>query len=120
IQGATTVTVPGVPPPVTNPGGLLALSSNIGQRDRDRTAVIPEFGVKVGYQVSPRLRVLAGYTILYWNEVARAGDQADQAGNPNPLPPVMQPVVGPLRPAPRFENSSFWTQGLSLGVEFNF
>jgi hypothetical protein len=119
VAGATRVAVPGAAP-VTNVGGLLALSSNIGHRERDRAEVIPEFGVKVGYQVTPQLRAFAGYTFLYWNEVVRAGNQVDQAVNPALLPPVTPPVAGPLRPAPRFENSSFWTQGVSLGLEFNF
>jgi hypothetical protein len=120
VNGATTISVPGAPPPVTHLGGLLALSSNIGQRSKDRTVVIPQFGVQVGYQLTSHLRVYAGFTFLYWSEVVRAGDQIDLAVNPNLLPPVTPPVSGPLRPAPRFENTSFWAQGFDLGLEFRF
>jgi hypothetical protein len=120
VSGATTVTVPGAPPPVTSPGGLLALQSNIGRQSRDRVAVIPEFGAQAGYQLTAHLRAYAGYTFLYWGEVVRAGDQVDLAVNPNLLPPVTQPVSGPLRPAPRFENTSFWAQGIDLGIELRF
>src|SRR5262249_10830358 len=119
VNGATTIGVPGAPP-VTNLGGLLALSSNIGQRSKDRTVVIPQLGVQVGYQITCNLRAYVGYTFLYWSEVARAGNQIDLAVNPNPLPPVTPPVSGPLRPAPRFENTSFWAQGFDLGLEFRF
>jgi hypothetical protein len=120
VSGATTVSVPGAPPPVTNAGGLLALQSNIGRQSRDRVAVIPEFGLQVGYQLTSHLRAYAGYTFIYWGEVVRAGDQVDLAVNPNLLPPVSQPVSGPLRPAPRLENTSFWAQGIDLGLELRF
>jgi hypothetical protein len=119
VTGATRVAVPGAAP-VSNVGGLLALSSNIGRRERDRAEVIPEFGVKLGYQITPQLRAFAGYTFLYWGEVVRAGDQVDLAVNPGLLPPVTPPVPGPQRPAPRFENSAFWTQGVSLGIALEF
>jgi hypothetical protein len=119
VNGATTVTVPGAPP-VTHMGGLLALQSNIGHFSRDRTVVIPEFGARVGYQFSPCLRAFVGYTFLYWGEVLRAGNQIDQTVNTSLLPPVTGPVTGPPRPAPRLADSSFWAQGISLGLEVDF
>jgi hypothetical protein len=105
--------------PVTREGGLLALQSNIGHFSRDHTVVIPEFGLKVGYAVTSCLRVYAGYSLLYWGDVARAGNQVDLNINPRLLPPVMSPV-GALRPAARFEDSGFWAQGIDLGVELRF
>jgi hypothetical protein len=119
IDGSTTVTVPGAPP-VTSAGGLLALQSNIGRTTRDRFVVVPEFGARLGYQVTPRLQAYAGYTFIYWGEVLRAGNQIDLTVNPNLLPPVTTPVTGPLRPAPRLDNSSLWIQGIDLGLEFRF
>jgi hypothetical protein len=61
-----------------------------------------------------------GYTFLYWGEVLRAGNQIDQVVNTNLLPPATGPVSGPLRPAARLADSSFWAQGISLGLELNF
>jgi hypothetical protein len=119
ISGATTVTVPGAPPPVTSSGGLLALSSNIGHFSKDRTEVIPEFGVRAGYQVTPCFRVFAGYTILYWDEVVRAGTEVDQVVNPNLLPGGTS-ATGPRRPLPLLNGSSFWAQGVDLGLELRF
>jgi hypothetical protein len=113
------VTVPGQAP-VVNPGGLLALSSNSGHFSRDRVSLVPEFGVNLGYQVTPHLRVFTGYTLLYWFDVVRAGDQVDLTINPNLLPPVTGPVAGPFRPAPRFQTTDLWVQGLSAGLEFRF
>jgi hypothetical protein len=119
ISGSTRVTVPGLPP-VTNTGGLLALSSNIGSRSRDRFAVVPEIGINLGYQLTPRLLVTAGYDFLFWSEVVRAGSQIDTRVNPNLLPPIAGPATGPLQPAAIFHGTSFWAQGISLGLVLRF
>jgi Putative beta barrel porin-7 (BBP7) len=120
IAGSTTVTVPGVPPPVVRSGGLLALSSNIGHYTRDRVEVVPEVGVQLGYQVTSRIQVYAGYTFMYWGEVARPGGAIDPVINPNLLPPPVSPLTGPLRPEPKFDNTSLWIQGIDFGIEFRF
>ena len=120
VSGATTVTVPGVPPPVTSLGGLLALPSNIGHFSRDRVEVIPEFGARVGYQVTHHLQAFAGYTFLYWSDVVRAGNQVDLAVNPNLLPGSGTPATGAQRPLPLLTGSSFWAQGIELGLELRF
>jgi hypothetical protein len=119
INGSTTATEPGAPP-VTSSGGLLALQSNIGRTTRDRVVVIPEFGARLGYQLTPRLQAYAGYTFIYWGETLRAGNQIDLTVNPNLLPPVTTPVAGPFRPAPKSDNTSLWIQGIDLGLEFRF
>ena len=58
-------------------GGLLAQSSNIGNYSHSEFAVVPELGLTLGYQLTPRLEATFGYSFLYWSEVARAGDQVD-------------------------------------------
>ena len=119
INGNTRVTVPGAAP-VNNVGGLLALQSNIGTYNRDRFAVVPELGLWVGYQITPRLRFITGYNFLFWSEVVRPGNQIDTTVNPNLLPPVNNPVAGPLRPAANIQGTSFWAQGITLGLQFNY
>ena len=119
IDGSTTFTPPGGAP-VTFPGGLLAQPSNIGRYTNDEFAVVPEVGVRVGAQVTERLRGFVGYNWIYWSSVARAGDQVDLTVNPNLLPPAAGPLVGPNRPAPRSNVTDFWLQGISVGGEFRF
>jgi hypothetical protein len=119
ITGATTVTVPGLPP-VTSTGGLLALPSNIGHFTKDRFEVIPEFGLRVGYQLGPRLQAFAGYTLLLWERVARAGNQVDLTVNPTLLPGSNTPPTGPQRPMPLVTGTSFWAQGVELGLGLSF
>jgi hypothetical protein len=118
INGATAITVPGFPPAIS-PGGLLALSSNSGTHTRDVFTVVPEVRVQLAYEFGPHLSVHAGYSFLYWSQVARAGDQIDLAVNPALLPPAM-PGASPLRPAFSFQGSGFWAQGIDLGVVLHF
>lgn len=83
---------------VAFPGGMLALSSNSGNFSQTRFAVVPEFSLKAGYQVAPQWRIVAGYDVLYWSDVQRAGGLIDTTINPNLVPPVAP--GGPLRPMP--------------------
>jgi hypothetical protein len=119
ISGATTVTVPGTAP-VNSVGGLLALSSNIGHFTKDKFDAIPEFGARLGYQVTSHVQVFAGYTLLYWGDVARAGNQIDLTVNPTLLPGSATPPTGAQRPMPLLNQSSFWAQGIDFGLQIRF
>ena len=104
------------------PGGLLALPSNIGRYQRDQFAVVPEVTVKVGYWLTRSIRATIGYTFLYYSAVARPGDQVNRVVNPGLLP-VNQPtgpVAGPAQPNFVFHGSDFWAQGLNLGLELRY
>jgi Putative beta barrel porin-7 (BBP7) len=99
-------------------GGVLAVQSNIGHYRQSEFAVLPEVGFNFGYQVTPHLRIFAGYTFLYLSSVARAAEQVDLAVNPNLfVPPI---PGGPQRPAFHFQNSDFWAQGVNVGVEWRY
>jgi hypothetical protein len=111
-------------PPDTFLGGYLAQRTNIGKHHRDHLAVVPEIDLNVGLQLAPRLRVFTGYTFLYTSNVARPGDQIDLAVNPSQGPgftgdPAGK-LAGSLRPAFTGKTTDFWTQGLSLGLEWQF
>jgi hypothetical protein len=109
-------------------GGLFALATNIGHHRRDRFAVVPEVGLKVGYRLTSWASVFVGYTFLYANKVVRPGDQVDHAINttqgltyqPPQSPPPPLALQGEARPAVRFRESDFWVQGLSAGLSFSF
>jgi hypothetical protein len=121
VQGSTTFAVPGGGT-IVQRGGLLALPTNIGRYSRDEFAVVPELGIRLGYQVTSHLRAFVGYNFLYWSDVARPGDQIDRAINVSQLPMVVgpNPLVGPARPAFAFRDSDFWAQGISFGLEFRY
>ena len=105
------------------PGGYLTAPTNIGHQSRDRFAVIPEFNLSVGVQVTQAIRVKVGYTFLYVSDVVRPGDQVDRGINPigpgfTGIPNT--PLTGPARPAPRFESTDIWAHGLNFGVELRY
>jgi len=120
IFGSTRTTEADGTRPTPGLGGLLALSSNIGSYTRDAFAVVPEVGVTLGCQITPRLRSTFGYTFIYWSRVARAGDQIDFKVNPTLLPNGGPPEGDTSHPAFAFHETSFWAQGLNFGLDYRW
>lgn len=110
-------------------GGLLAQPSNIGNYHSSVFSVVPEVGVNLGYAITPHVRVFTGYSFLYWNRVARPGEQVDLRVNSTQFPQFgLTPrtnlgngaLVGQPLPGFNFHSSDFWAQGVSFGLEFRF
>ena len=132
INGQTTITntltgdsltsTVGVPPGggAYTGGGLLAQRSNIGVYTDDVFSVVPEIGLTLVYQLSPRVKTTFGYNLLVWTNVVRPGDQIDLRVNPDLLPNEINPVTGPLTPVAPNATSTFWAQGLTAGVQIDF
>lgn len=102
------------------PGGILALPSNMGTYTRNEFAIVPELGGTIGWHVNERFTVTVGYSLIYFSNVVRAGDQISLDLNSNQFPPPVAPLTGPLRPAFAFQESDFWAQGLSVGADFRW
>jgi hypothetical protein len=121
ISGQTAITSPTGARMVV-PAGLLALSGNSGRFRRNRFGVVPELGVNAGYQITSCLRAFVGYTFLFNSDVVRPGDQVDLALNERRIPTsrTFAPSSGPDRPAFHFQDSSFWVQGVNVGVELDY
>jgi hypothetical protein len=109
-------------------GGLLALSSNIGHHARERFAVVPEAGLTVGYQLTEKLKLFAGYNFMFWSNVVRPGEQIDRQLDPRRIPNFCKispaecprgPIVPP-RPEFAFRETTFWAQGLTAGLELKY
>ena len=60
----------------------MALASNSGQHDRNRFAVLPEFGANLRYQLSPLWRVNVGYTLLIVSNVVGTPNEEIKIGLP--------------------------------------
>jgi hypothetical protein len=118
INGTTLITQNGVT--TNNNGGLLAQRTNSGTFVRNQFGVVPELGATLGYQWTPRLRLTAGYSFIYWSNVVRPGDQIDTTVNPNLLPPENPTQTAFLNPRFAFQDSDYWVQGLSLGGEYRW
>jgi hypothetical protein len=103
----------------TGPGGLLTGPGNIGHTTRDSFSVVPEVGGTLGYYVTDWMRLSVGYNFLYWNGVARPGEQIDRRVNLlNAFGSGTQ--IPPLVPQSLNKTSGFWAHGLTLGLEFRF
>lgn len=116
INGSTTTTMAGVS--TTSPGGLLALSSNIGDHTQARFAAVPNLSLKAGYEFIPSWRLVADYDLLYWTGVQRAGGAVDTTVNPNLL--IGGPGGGPQRPQFQFATTALLAQGFSVGIAHEF
>jgi hypothetical protein len=102
--------------------GFLALSSNSGRFGHNAFAVAPEVNLNLGFQISENLRAFAGYSFLYWSQVARPADQMDIGLNENLIPTSKSfgSGGGPARPAFAFHPTDFWAHGINLGLEFRY
>jgi Putative beta barrel porin-7 (BBP7) len=129
ITGATTfLPPPGVAIPAsTAPGGLFAQPTNIGHYARNGLSVVPETGLRVGWQLTDHLRLFVGYNFLFWSNVARPADQIDPGVNqtqraiPGPNGTLVNGMlIGPARPMFVFRDTDFWAHGASFGLEFRY
>lgn len=93
--------------PVSLAGGNFATLQS-GCYAVNRFAVAPEFQASIGYQFTPCTRAMIGYNFLFLSNVVRPGNQIDN---------TYDGVVHPLVP---MASSSFWAQGLTLSLQFNF
>ncbi len=102
----------------TYEGGLLALPTNIGTYTRNQFSVIPQINANLGYNLTPSLRAIVGYTFIYWGNVARAGDQISLDVNETYIPAGFAQPQGPRRPAFAWQPNDFWAQGLNVGLDY--
>ncbi len=130
INGQTTVDYPSPGfEHFSRQGALLAQTTNIGLYSKDSFTAIPEVGVTVGFDITSRLKATFGYSVVYWGQVARPGDQIDVgkvAGssvvNINSNPPSLAGDEPTGTPAPqfRFTTTEFWAQGMNFGLDWRF
>lgn len=118
ISGNTSITELGVTDRFT--GGLLAQTSNIGSYRQNEFTMIPEIGLKLGFRVTSCFHATVGYSMLYFPNVVRAGDQIDSNVNPNLIPEPNNPITGSQRPRFSLVETDFWAQGISVGGELSF
>jgi hypothetical protein len=120
VNGYTTLNS-GLVPRQTLPGGIFALTSNIGRLGQDTFAVVPEVEVKLGYQLTSNLSVFVGYNFMYWSSLARPGDQINRFLNPGLIPSANDfgLIPGP-GPQAFIRTTDFWAQGLNAGIEIRY
>jgi hypothetical protein len=117
LSGSTFSLSPLGVPTVSN-GGFLVRPSNAGSFSATDFAVVPQAELKVALRVCDWLRLTAGYTVLYWSNVARAGDQVNVAINRLEVPSLAPPTgFIAAQPATLIKCSDFWAHGATVGIE---
>ncbi len=99
-------------------GGVLALPSNIGSYGRTEFAAVGELGLRLEYALNKQCRLTAGYTVIYWPNVARVTDSIDRLVDSSQIPPAANPSA--TSPSFAFQDSDFWAQGVSAGLHIEF
>ena len=106
---------------LSSPGGLLALSSNMGRHHHTEFSVVPEFDATASYVICRHASLVAGYQFIYWSRVIRPGDQIDRGIDVTQIPNFPITGVAPsgvARPTVPLRQTDFWAQGLTVGLQF--
>lgn len=120
IQGFSTQTGPGGVNG-TFPGGFFTQPSNIGRFTANQFSVIPSVEMKFHILLTQHVRAFLGYDFMYWTQVVRPGNQIDRNINLSQSTIYGSGVLsGPANPAPLFNRTDFWAQGVTFGFEFRF
>lgn len=107
--------------------GLFAQPSNIGAWNSHHFSILTETGLNLGYNLTPRFRVHVGYSVMYWSNVLRPGDQIDPIVDETlvPKPPGTPAQFLPLHPSDPhpvvpFKRSDFFAHGVNIGVTYRW
>jgi hypothetical protein len=101
-----------------NDAGLLAQSTNIGTHREDKFSGLGELRITARRRFSRSLSATLGYTLLYWSDVFRAGEQIDPSINTTQVPPG--DLDGEPAPFVLSRRTGFWAQGFNLGLEYRY
>lgn len=82
--------------------------------------MVPEVQLKIGYALTPRLRVTLGYDFLYYSNVLRPSEQIDRNVPKGQTFRQASPVISTITPSHKFQTTDFFAHGFSLGMELRF
>jgi hypothetical protein len=97
--------------------GFLAIN-NQGEFERDVYTFAPEVNLKLGYRFRDHVTFSVGYTFIYWNNVALAGQQIDRLIDGGNVDPAAN--FSPPGPGHDVVDAGFWVQGIDLGATIEF
>ncbi len=104
----------------SGPYGIFATPANSGVTSSNKFAVVPEAQIKLGYDITPTVRLTVGYDFLYWSNVVRPTDQIDRnlvKGQFFQEDPLSTSLAYPQR---LDKTSDFYVQGMSVGLQARF
>ena len=102
----------------TTPGSLLALPTNIGYRERNKFAVMPEVALETRWQCLENVELSLGYTYLFWSDVMQAGETIDRTINGSQTSGGT--LNGVARPGFIFQDGTYWVHGVNFGLTWTY
>jgi hypothetical protein len=100
--------------------GIFAQPSNSGTHTSTVFAVVPEVEIKLGYDLTPGVRLTVGYDFIYYSSVVRPGQQIDRNLPKGQIFEQGGTSVSSTSPFPLFNKTGFFAHGLSLGLAMRF
>jgi len=104
----------------SGPYGIFATPANSGTSTSNQFSVVPQAEIKLGYDITPAIRLTVGYDFIYASNVVRPTEQIDR--NLVKGQYFQEDVHSTSLAYPQRLNRStdFYTQGLSVGVAARF
>jgi hypothetical protein len=104
------------------PVGFYSSNQPSGRANLYRVSFAPDVQLRVGYRVTDRLMVSAGYQFLYITDVARAADVANGRLNTGRIPSGQNfgAAAPPLPTVPNVPFSDYYMHGLTAGLMLTF
>jgi hypothetical protein len=100
----------GAPALVDANRGLFAEDTNFS---RDTFTFAPEVNFKLAYQMRQHVHFTVGYSLVYWDSVALAGEQIDPVVDARRIENL---ALTDQEPEYVFQDAAFFVQGIDLGV----
>lgn len=116
IAGGSVSDLPGPPPPVNYANGFFVQGQQ-GVYEQDEFSFVPEVNIKLGYQLRSNVHFTVGYSFLFWNTLALAGEQLDPRLDPTYF---LDDTANPQFAGFQMRDSSLWIQGIDLGLTIDF
>jgi len=103
------------------PGGLYVQPSNAGTYERTKVAMLVEYNLNLTYNFNPNWQFVVGYSINYLTSAVRPAELIDPVLNDSRIRYVATPSSSDAD-SPRFtwRASDFWTQGVNVGLRFQY
>jgi Putative beta barrel porin-7 (BBP7) len=117
-----TAWIPVSGPVVSNVGGILAQTTNIGNHFHEQFAVLPELNLNFYCDLAPWARLGFGYTFLYLSNALRPGLTIDRTVDPARVPSDQSFGTTAIanRPGVVMQDTGFWAQGLNFTVMLRY
>jgi hypothetical protein len=102
----------------SGPYGTFAMPANEGKFSQTHFAVVPEVQLKVGYNITQSIAVTMGYDFLFDSNVIRPGDQLNRNIPKGQTFQQDGTAASLTSPARLFKTTTFYAQGISIGLVF--